>query len=139
MAKLSGMAWTTCSVDDTIDGTETLRALVNDTTALDFSTPRGVADISGLDKSANERLLLLADFQISLSGTHNATQTTGQHAVLRTITNTSEPRTVTMVVAGETLTNEVIFDSYVVTRSSSGELTWNASGNLSSGTVPAWS
>jgi len=139
MPKESGLAWTTCSVDDTIDGTETLRAIINDVTSLDFATPRGVQDISGVDKSANERLLLLADFSVSLNGVFNDAATTGQHTVLKTITNTSEPRTVTLVVSANTLTNEVLFENYEVTRSSSGELTFTASGNLSSGTVPAWS
>ena len=139
MPKENGLAWTTCSVDDTIDGTETLRAIINDVTSLDFATPRGVQDISGVDKSANERLLLLADFSVSLNGVFNDAATTGQHTVLKTITNTSEPRTVTLVVSANTLTNEVLFENYEVTRSSSGELTFTASGNLSSGTVPAWS
>ena len=139
MPKESGLAWTTCSVDDTIDGTETLRAIINDVTNLDFSTPRGVQDISGVDKSALERLLLLADFTLSLSGVFNDAVTTGQHNVLKTITNTSEPRTVTLAVSGQTLTNEVLFENYEISRSSSGELTYTAAGSLSSGTVPAWS
>ena len=139
MAKETGLGWSTCSVDDTIDGTETARAIINDVTALDFSTPRGVQDISGVDKSANERLLLLADFQLTLNGVFNDAATTGSHTVLRTITNTSEPRTVTLAVSAQTLVNEVLFESYVITRSATGEQTFTASGNLSSGTVPAWS
>jgi hypothetical protein len=37
------------------------RAIKNDITNWQMATPRGVQDITGVDKSANERLLLLAD------------------------------------------------------------------------------
>ncbi len=135
MAKESGMGWTTCSVDDS--GT-TLRAIVGDVTSLDLGLPRGTQDVHGLDKSAMERLLLLADFTVALSGVYNDAATTGAHTVLSTVTSSRVARTVTLVVSSQTHTNEVMFDSYVVTRAADGSLTWTATGSLSDGTVPAW-
>jgi hypothetical protein len=64
MAKQSGLGWTTCSVDDAAG---VVRTIINDVTNLQFATPRGVQDITGIDKSAYERLLLLADFSITLN------------------------------------------------------------------------
>src|SRR5262249_49351406 len=61
MAKATGIGWTTLSVDDS-SGTPVV--IKNDVTNLQFATPRGVQDVTGVDKSAIERLLLLADFSI---------------------------------------------------------------------------
>jgi len=135
MAKETGLGWTTCSVDDSGG---TLRAIINDVNSMDFSTPRGVQDVTGIDKSAMERLLLLADFQITLSGTFNDAATTGAHTVLSTISSTSVARTTTLVVSAQTLTNEAMYSDYALTRAATGELTWTAPGQLSDGTVPTW-
>jgi hypothetical protein len=43
-----------------------------------------VQDITGLDKSANERLLLLADFSISLAGVFNDASNMS-HDVFKTV------------------------------------------------------
>lgn len=134
MAKASGVGWTTCSVDDS---SGTAKAIKNDITDLDFSTPRAVQDITGIDKSAMERLLLLADFSITLNGVFNAA--TGlSHDVFKTVPSTSVARTVTLTVNGVTLANETLFTDYQLKRSNSGELTWSAPGVLSDGTVPTW-
>jgi hypothetical protein len=134
MAKASGLGWTTCSVDDS---SGTAKAIKNDITDLQFSTPRAVQDITGIDKSAMERLLLLADFSITLKGVFNAA--TGQaHDVFKTVPSTSVNRTVTLTVNGVTLANEVLFTDYPLSRSSSGELTFSAPGVLADGTVPTW-
>lgn len=135
MAKQSGLGWTTCSVDDSGG---TARAIKNDITNLEFSTPRGVQDITGIDKSAYERLLLLADFSITLNGVFNDTASTGAHDVFKTVPSTSVARTVTLTVAAKTLANEVLFTDYPLTRADSGELTFAVPGVLSDGTVPAW-
>ncbi len=135
MAKEAGIGWSTCSVDDS--GT-TLRAMVGDVTSLDIGVARGTQDVAGLNRSAQERLLLLSDFTVALSGVYNDAATTGAHTVLSTITTSRVARTVTLVVSGNTHTNEVLFDSYQVTRAADGSLTWTATGSLSSGTPPAW-
>ena len=135
MAKESGLGWTTCSVDDSAGAVKTI---INDVTNLQFSTPRGVQDVTGIDKSAYERLLLLADFSITLNGVFN--DAVGQsHDVFKTVPSTSVQRTVTLAVSGQTLANEVLFTDYPLTRSDSGELTWAVPGVLANGTVPTWS
>jgi hypothetical protein len=108
----------------------------NDVTNLSFSTPRGVQDVTGVDKSAIERLLLLADFSGTLNGVFNSAVS---HTALRTVPSTSVNRTLTLVVNAATLPNEVIVTDYALTRAASGELTWSAPFSLSDGTVPVWS
>ena len=133
MAKTSGLAWSTCSLDDSA-GTPVV--IKNDVTDLSFATPRGVQDITGIDKSAFERLLLLADFTVDLKGVFNSATS---HTALKTVPSTSVNRTLSLTVAGATLNNEVIITDYALSRSSSGELTWSAPGVLSDGSTPTWS
>ena len=135
MAKETGLAWTTLSVDDS-GGTP--QDIKNDITNFNFSTPRGVQDVTGVDKSAYERLLLLADFSITLNGVFNDA-TDASHDVLSTVPSTSVARTTTLVVSGQTLANECLYSDYNLTRAADGSLTWTAPGQLSDGTVPTWS
>lgn len=133
MAKASGLGWTTCSVDDA-SGTPVV--IKNDVTNLSFSTPRATQDVTGIDKSAMERLLLLADFSITMNGVFNAATS---HTVWRTIPSTSVLRTTSLTVNGVSLNNEVLYTDYPLTRADSGELTWAVPGVLADGTVPTWS
>lgn len=133
MAKASGLGQTTLSVD-TSAGTPT--DIRNDVTNWQMSTPRGVQDVTGVDKSANERLLLLADGSVTLNGVFNAT---GSHLVFRTVPSTSVARTTTQTVNGVTLAMELLYSDYQLSRSDSGELTWSAPGSLADGNVPTWS
>ena len=133
MSKSSGLGWTTCSLDDA--GNNQI-AIVNDVTDLQFATPRATQDITGMDKSAFEKLLLLSDFTASLKGVFNQAIS---HAPLSTVVSNSIPRLLTLVVSGKTLTNTVIVTDYQLARSSTGELTWTAPCQLSSGNVPTWS
>ncbi|MFI8448251.1 hypothetical protein [Streptomyces erythrochromogenes] len=135
MAKESGLGWTTCSVDD---ASGTPQAIKNDITNLQFATPRAVQDVTGIDKSAMERLLLLADFSITLNGVFNDAANMS-HAVFKTVPSTSVARTVSLAVSGQTLANECLFTDYPLTRADSGELTFAVPGVLSDGTVPTWS
>lgn len=136
MAKESGIGWTTCSIDDSAG---TLRAIINDVTSLQFATPRGVQDTTGLDKSAMERLLLLADFSATLTGVFNDAATTGAHTVLKTVPSTSVVRTFSLGVSGQTLSNEVIASDFSYNRAQSGELIWTCPLALADGAVPTWS
>jgi hypothetical protein len=136
MAKITGLAWTTLSVDDS-GGTP--RDIRNDITSFNFATPRGVQEVTGVDKSAIERLLLLADFSLDLTGVVNTAATTSSHAVLKTVPSTSVARTTTLTVGGATLVGELLFTDYGITRSDKGELTWKSTGVLADGTVPTWS
>ena len=134
MAKETGLGWSALSVDDSGG---TARDIRNDITNFQFATPRGVQDVTGVDKSAFERLLLLADFSITLNGVFN--DATNQcHAVFRTVPSTSVARTTTLTVSGQTLAGELLYTDYALTRAQSGELTWSAPGVLSDGSVPTW-
>ncbi len=134
MAKSTGLGQTTLSVDDAGAAARDIR---NDITNWQMATPRGVQDVTGVDKSANERLLLLADASITLNGVHNPASNR-QHDVFKTVSSTSVARTVTLTINGVTLANEMLFSDYQLTRSDSGELTWSAPGALADGTVPTW-
>jgi hypothetical protein len=135
MAKKSGLSWTTLSVDDSGN---TQRDVRNDITNFQFATPRAVQDVTGIDKAANERILLLADFSITLNGVFNDQATTGAHIVFRTVSSTSVNRLVTMVITGNTLAPTVLFTDYSLTRAAAGELTWTTPGALANGVVPLW-
>ncbi|WP_308048157.1 hypothetical protein [Streptomyces sp. TRM72054] len=119
------------------DSSGTARAIVNDITNLQFSTPRAEQNTTGIDKSAMERILLLADFSITLNGVFNDAANQS-HDVFKTVPSTSVARTVTLTVSGQTLANECLFTDYPLTRSDSGELTFSVPGVLSDGTVPTW-
>ena len=134
MPKQSGLGWTTCSVDDAAGAVKTI---INDVTNLQISTPRGVQDVTGIDKSAYERLLLLADASITLNGVFNPT-TDASHDVFKTVTAGSVARTTTLTIASKTLPNELLYTDYNLTRAQSGEFTWTAPGVLASGIVPTW-
>ncbi len=107
-------------------------------TNFQFATPRAVQDVTGVDKSAIERLLLLADFSITLNGVFNDAASQS-HAVFKTVPSTSVARTVSLAVSGQTLANECLFTDYNLTRGQDGALTWSAPGVLADGQVPTWS
>lgn len=133
LAKISGKGWSTLSVDDS-GGTPV--AVKNDVTEFDFATPRGVQDVTGVDKSAIERLLLLSDFSINLKGVFNAATS---HTVFKTVSSSDTARTVSLAIASQTLANECVFTDYALTRAAGGEFTWSSPGVLSDGTTPTWS
>lgn len=135
MAKASGLGWTTLSVADASASSQDLR---NDITELDFSTPRAVQDTTGIDKSAHERLLLLADYSINLKGVWDSAANKA-HAVFATIPSTSVIRAITCVVNAATLSPNVYLTDYALARSATGELTWTVPGQLADGAVPTWS
>jgi len=137
MAKQTGLAWTTCSVDDSGG---TVRAIINDVTDLSISTPRGVQDVTGIDRSAYERLLLLADMSVTLNGVANlgAVPSATAHGVFATVPSTSVNRTTTLTIGGKTLAAELLYTDYSLSRAASGELTWTAPGVLADGAVPTW-
>lgn len=134
MSKQSGLGWTTCSVDDSGG---VARAIVNDVTDLEFGTPRAVQEVTGLDKSAVERLLLLADMSVTLTTVFNP-DANMSHDVFKTVPSTSVARTTTLTVAAKTLAPEILYTDYPLARSQSGELTAKIPGVLANGTVPTW-
>ena len=140
MAKVSGI--TTSVTCDDASGTG--RDISNDITSFNVSTPRGEQDITGLDKSAVERLLLLADGNITMNGVFNSASNKS-HDVFKTVptqsgSGTGSTRTVVIVYPGTiTLTLEVILTDYQVSRGQDGSLTWSVPGSLANGTAPTWS
>lgn len=131
MAKESGLGWSAVSVDDS-GGTP--KTLVNDVRSCEFSTPRAVQDITGMDKSAIERLHLLADFSATLTGVFNDAAD-ASHDTFTPITGT---RTLTLTHSGNTLAPEVLLTDYALNRAEDGSLTWTVPAVLQSGTVPTW-
>lgn len=133
MAKETGLGMAV-AVDDSGGSARTIS---NDITSMDFSTPRGVQDVTGLDVSAMERLLLLADGQVSMSGVFNDAANMS-HDVFKTVPSTSVERTVTITVSGQVLAMEMLFSDYALSRAATGELTWVATGQLADGSTPTW-
>ena len=133
MAKESGLGMA-LAIDDSGGSARTIS---NDVTNFDFAIPRAVQDVTGLDKSGMERLLLLADFSIGVTGVFNDASNMS-HDVCKTVSSTSVARTVTITVSGQSLPNECFFTDYSLSRGAGGELTYSAPGVLTGGTVPTW-
>lgn len=138
MAKTSGLG----GVIKVADATQTAQTITNDVTNYQFSTPRATQDTTGVDKSANERILLLADYSVTLNGVFN-TAANFSHAVLSTITSTSVNRSVEIDPLGTTtglpkLAVNCLLTDYQITRANTGELTWQTPGSLADGAVPTW-
>jgi hypothetical protein len=133
MAKESGLGMSV-AIDDSGGSARTIS---NDITNFDFATPREEQDITGLDKSARERLLLLADFTVSISGVFDDASNMA-HDVFKTVPSSSVARTTTITISGQVLAGELFYTDYALSRSSSGELTFSAPGALAGGAVPTW-
>lgn len=134
MAKVSGLP-TSVNLDD---AGGVARNISNDILSINVATPRGVQDVTGLDKSAMERLLLLVDFTGTINGVFN-TAANASHSVLKTVTSSGANRTIAIGYPGATLTAEVVVSDYQVTRGQDGSLTWSAPFSLADGTAPVWS
>jgi hypothetical protein len=138
-SKTSGLG-ATVIVDDA--GGPTARTISNDVNDFQFSTPRGLQDITGVDKSAHEKLLLLADYTVSMKGVFNSGDANMSHAVFKTIPSTSVNRNVKIEPTSGTtpyLSCLCALSDYAITRAAGGELTWDVKGDLADGTVPSWS
>jgi hypothetical protein len=133
VAKQTGLGWTTLMVDDAAGSPNDLR---NDITNFDFATPYNTQDVTGVDKSAVERLALLADFSGTFNGVFNPSANK-IHAVLGA-GDLRVARTVSLTIGGKSLANEVLITSYAVTRAAGGELTTQSPFVLADGTVPTW-
>lgn len=125
MAKVSGLTTSVTVASNNIS---------NDVTSINVDTPYGVQEITGLDKSAVERLLLRADCTGSMTGVFNTTASMS-HATLKT----PGSKTVVLVYPGPaTLTFTAVFTNYALTMGQDGSLTWSVNFSLSSGTAAAW-
>ena len=134
MAKESGMGMT-LTVDDS-GGSG--RNISNDVTSVNLATPRGISDSTGINSSAKESLLLLADGSYSISGIFNDASNMS-HDVFSTVPTTSVSRSVVQAISGQTMTMECNFTDYALSRAQDGSLTWSASGQQTTTTAPTWS
>jgi hypothetical protein len=134
MAKQNGLGYSIV-IDNSAGVAKTIS---NDITNFQFATPRGVQDVTGVDKSAMERILLLADFSITLNLVFNTT-TDMSHDIFKDVTSTSVGRTTVLTVSAKAMTAEVLYTDYPISRSNSGELTAAVPGVLQNGVAPAWS
>lgn len=137
MSKETGLGITSFNIDDSGG---TARDIVNDITNFNVSTPRGTQDVTGVDSTAFERLLLLADISGTLNGVFND-GTNASHDVFADVVDPTadDSRTFVVVHSGQTLTAETHFTDYNLNRAQSGELTWSAPYVNADGSVPAWS
>ena len=136
MAKQSGLG-DYVAVDDSGG---TARDLSNDITSYSLNIPQNLLEITGIDKSATERLIGLGDGTVSLNGVFNKASNKS-HDVFKTRTGT---RTVTVAIGGNTsgypkLEMEMLVTEYNLERGDDGALNWTAGLSLQSGTVPAYS
>lgn len=135
MAKETGLGWSTLTLDDS---SGTARSVINDVVSLEFDTPRELQDVTGIDKSAYERLPLLADFTFTLEGIFNDTATTGLHIVARGLHTTATTKLLALGVSGQTLSTENQISSVSHSRGDDGAFTISVEGSLADGTVPTW-
>jgi hypothetical protein len=126
VAKVSGL---TCTV------TVASNDISNDVTSFNADSPYGEEDITGVDKSAMERLLLRADCSGTLNGVFN-TAASKSHATLKT----PGSKTFVLVYPGPaTLTFTANTQNYALSMAADGALTWSVNWALNSGTAAAWS
>lgn len=136
MAKESGIGMT-LSVDD---GSGAAQVITGDVTNLNIDLPRANQDVTPIDVSGMERLLLLADLSMPLSGVFNPAANRA-HAVFKTVPSQSEAqlRAVSCAISSQTFTAETIPDSYNLTRAVGGAFTWAVTLLNGDGIKPAWS
>jgi hypothetical protein len=133
--KLSGLGGAvTCT-----DASSSAQTITDDITNWTLSTPRATQDVTGVGKSANERLLLLADVSITLNGTFDD-GTDMSHEVFSTVSSTSVQRTVVLTPTTDDpyISVNVLATDYQLTRAATGELTFQVPMSLADGTVPTW-
>lgn len=138
MAKTSGLG----GAIKVQDASQAVQTISNDVTNYTFTTPRATQDVTGVDKFANERILLLADYTVTLNGVYN-TAANMSHAVFSTVPSTTVTRSVEIDPIGTSVGNpklvvNCLLTDYQITRANTGDLTWQVPGSLADGNVPTW-
>lgn len=131
MVKESGIGMT-LAIDDSAGNACTL---TNDVSAVNFGTPQNLQDVTGLDKSAIERIILLSDATVQITVPIFNDDASKSFVVLKTRTGT---RTVAIGISGQTLSMEMLIQDVNWTRNADGSLGATATFMLQSGTVPVW-
>ena len=135
MAKQTGLG-DYVAVDDSGG---TARDISNDITSYSINVPQNMFEVTGVDKSAVERIVGLNDYTVSINGVFDKASNKA-HDVFKTRTGT---RTVTIAIGGNTtgypeLEAEMLVTEYNLERGDDGALTWTAGLSLESGTTPTW-
>lgn len=96
--------------------------------------------MTGVDKSANEIILLLATISMTYNGVFNSA-TDMSHEVFSSVPSTSIERANTLQPTSSMYPNmafNLLFTDYQMTRAATGELTWQVPGAGCDGVVPQW-
>ena len=122
------------------DSGGTLRDISNDVRNYSLQVNQNLLDVTGLDKSAPEKLPALNDLKVTLSCVFNASTANRSHDVFKVRTGI---RTFTLDIGGGTtgnprLTAEMMIESVNYPRGQDGSLMIEASLALADGTTPAW-
>lgn len=135
MAKESGIGMS-IAIDD---ATPTARTVSNDITATNISIPRALQDVTGLDKSAHERLALLSDLQQGFNFVFNDASNAIFDVTKSVASSSPVSRTVTNTVSAQVLAYEGLLDGVAWSRAAGGAMTGSANALLQDGTAPTWS
>jgi hypothetical protein len=136
MAKESGVGWTLCKVDNSAGA---LMDLMNDVTNLDLSMFNGVQDVTGIDKVAIERLLLLADYSLDLTCVFNDAGSDSEFSVFKnTNVAATAARESELTISAQKMNAIIMFPTVSRARAADGSFITSANGQLSNGTLPAW-
>lgn len=135
MAKISAKG-SYIAVDDSGG---TVRDISNDCSTFTINMPSNLLEVTGIDKSAPERIVGVQDTSIGLEGYFNPASNLS-HDVFKTRTTA---RTVTLAVGGNTsgnakVTGEYLIENYDLDFGDDGTATWSVTLLLESGTVQAW-
>jgi hypothetical protein len=135
MAKITALG---CSIN-LDDSGGVARDITTDVSDLSFSTPRGVIDVSGLDKTGYERLLGRSDVTGTLSGPFDGGANLA-HAVLKTVPTQAGTitRTIAIGFSTGTATAEVVVSDYQISAGNDGALRWTAPFQAANGTAIVW-
>lgn len=135
MAKVTGIV-SSLSVDD---ASGTPRTISDDSTQVTIATPRNQQDVTGLDKTAIERLGLLYDATITVTGVADFA-TNKEHDVFKADPAGSATRTVAIGLSNSaaTLTLECNLQDYGYTRAQDGSLVFTATLVNADGNPAVW-
>lgn len=125
----------TSTIDDSGGNAQNIS---DDVTNVSLETSRALQDITGLTDTEHERLALLGDGQATVNGVFDDA-TNMAHAVFKNVATNTNTRTSAFAISGQTLTLELLYTSYGLSRGAGGELTFAAPGQLANGTSFGWS
>lgn len=109
----------------------------NDVNGVALKTSQGEVDVTGLDKLALERLPLLGDAEVSITGAFNPELSHGVFKNIETILAGESGRIVLISYdsGAVTLSMRMLFTDYSVDRGGDGAMTFTATARLADGTA----